>query len=342
VFYGLWAAYALRGEHARAAALAVDFLAAEETGADGSLRMMAHRVLGTTRMHMGEFAEARTQLTRALELFDNIDRIDRSDLVARLGVDPAIPAGCQLGWALCQLGYADQGLSALERARAAGSAAPQVQAKASLHQHSAMVGMLLLDKVLVQQEALALADLAVQHRLHMHQGYATLLHAWVAMGSSDPTDSVAAYETGLDAIVATGTRTWGPFLLSGLAELLAASGETARAHRIIERAIVQSAETGENMVDPELLRMRGELFLKDDKRDLGEAARCFEHALSRARSQRARLWELRAAVSLARLWVDRRERSKAIDLLAPICSGFTEGFDTADLKQAVALLEAVS
>jgi len=88
--------------------------------------------------------------------------------------------------------------------------------------------------------------------------------------------------------------------------------------------------------------VRGELFGNGSGRDPAEAARSFERALSIARLQGARLWELRAAVSLASLWADRGQRAQARDLLTPIYAWFTEGFDTADLKDAKALLDQLA
>jgi predicted ATPase len=212
-------------------------------------------------------------------------------------------------------------------------------ARATSHQFRALVGVLLLDPVLVDADARILADLAARHRLHMHQGWAALMRAWAQTRSGAHADSIAAYERGLNAIAATGSQIWMPFLMSGLAEALAASGAMADAHRMIEQAIVTAAETGEGSCEPELWRIRGELFVNGTRRDRSEAARSMEHALERARAQQARLWELRAATSLARLWADQGERNKAVDLLAPIHAGFTEGFGTTDLRQAQALLE---
>jgi predicted ATPase len=97
--------------------------------------------------------------------------------------------------------------------------------------------------------------------------------------------------------------------------------------------------TGERWYEAELYRLKGELLLQHTGSDASQAEPCFQHALAIARRQQAKSLELRAAMSLARLWQQQGQRSEAHKLLAPIYSWFTEGFDTADLEEAKALLE---
>jgi predicted ATPase len=103
-----------------------------------------------------------------------------------------------------------------------------------------------------------------------------------------------------------------------------------------------SEETSERLYDAELHRLKGELFLEDASLDIPQAETCLHHALDVARRQQARSWELRAATSLARLWQQQDKRQEAHDLLAPVYGWFTEGFDTTDLQDAKALLDALS
>jgi predicted ATPase len=127
-----------------------------------------------------------------------------------------------------------------------------------------------------------------------------------------------------------------PMHLGFLAEAYACIGERERARELIDEAITRAAKTSERYFEAELHRMRGELLLEQDK-TAAEAS--FDRALSIARRQNAKSWELRAAVNLARLWRDRGDSDRARDLLAPIYSWFTEGFDTPDLLAARALLD---
>jgi predicted ATPase len=110
---------------------------------------------------------------------------------------------------------------------------------------------------------------------------------------------------------------------------------------VLTEALALVDTTGEYWYAPELYRLKGELLLQQSSNDQAEAETCFHHALEIARNQQAKSFELRATTSLARLWQQQGKRQEAYDLLAPVYHWFTEGFDTADLKDAKALLEAV-
>jgi predicted ATPase len=104
-------------------------------------------------------------------------------------------------------------------------------------------------------------------------------------------------------------------------------------------AITAIERSGERWFEAEANRIAGEIALKSPEQDAAKAEACFERALTVARAQQAKSWELRAAMSMARLWHDQGKRQQAHDLLAPIYDWFTKGFDTLDLKEAKALLE---
>jgi predicted ATPase len=111
---------------------------------------------------------------------------------------------------------------------------------------------------------------------------------------------------------------------------------------LLGEAVDRVKRTGERWFEAELHQRRGELLLSLAKGELSEAEACFHRSIAVARNQGARLWELRAATSLARLWSDQGKRAQAHDLLAPVYDWFTEGFDTADLKDAKALLDELA
>jgi predicted ATPase len=111
---------------------------------------------------------------------------------------------------------------------------------------------------------------------------------------------------------------------------------------VLTEALSLADTTGVRWYEPELYRLKGELLLQQSPSNPTEAETCFHHAISIAQSQQAKSWELRAATSLARLWQQQSKRQEAYDLLAPVYNWFTEGFDTADLKDAKALLEELT
>ena len=149
---------------------------------------------------------------------------------------------------------------------------------------------------------------------------------------------MTGFERALHDLKATDTGLWRPFLLAELAQAFAAAGRASEAHHAVEQAIVAGAETGEAVWEAELWRVRGDLLVTGKRDADGEAVRSLEHALQLAGARDARLWELRAATSLARLLRDQGKRRAARDLLAPVYGWFTEGFETSDLQQAKALL----
>jgi predicted ATPase len=170
-----------------------------------------------------------------------------------------------------------------------------------------------------------------------------LAYAWVAIGWSEARagryeGGLALIRQGLAELEATGTGVFRPFNLLLLAEAHIAAGAAADALATLDEALVWALSHQEVWLEPELRRRRG-LLLLDLGGDAAEAEASLYQALELARSHKARSWELRAATSFARLWAERGKRQKALDLMAPIYSWFTEGFDTPDLKEAKALLE---
>ena len=141
---------------------------------------------------------------------------------------------------------------------------------------------------------------------------------------------------------ATGGEIGRPYSLGLLAEAHGAIGQPEAGLTVLAEALTHVDKTGERWYAPELYRLKGALLLQQSSDNQAEAESCFHHALDIARTQQAKSWELRSATSLARLWQQQGKRQEAHDLLAPVYGWFTEGFDTADLKDAKALLETLT
>ena len=133
-----------------------------------------------------------------------------------------------------------------------------------------------------------------------------------------------------------------PWHLSFLASAYAQLGQFDDAWRCIGEAMTAMETTKERWCEAEVNRVAGEIALLSPERETAKAQTYFERALSVARQQQAKSWELRAAMSMARLWRDQGKRDEARELLAPVYGWFTEGFDTRDLKEAKALLEELA
>jgi predicted ATPase len=151
-------------------------------------------------------------------------------------------------------------------------------------------------------------------------------------------DAVQKMTCGIAAFRSTGQTLWMPLVLSYLTRAYADVGQFDEAWRSIGEAITAAETTGERWFEAEVHRIAGEIALKSPHPDAAKAEAYFEHALAVARRQQAKSWELRAAMSMARLWRDQGKTQQARELLAPVYGWFTEGFDTRDLKEAKALL----
>jgi predicted ATPase len=146
---------------------------------------------------------------------------------------------------------------------------------------------------------------------------------------------------GLIAFRATGAEIIRLYYLALLAEAYGRQGEPEAGLALLTEALMLVDTTGERWYEPELYRLKGELLLQQSSDNHPEAESCFQQAIRIAQSQQARSWELRAATSLARLWQRQGKRQEAYELLAPVYTWFPEGFDTADLQDAKALLDAL-
>ena len=152
-------------------------------------------------------------------------------------------------------------------------------------------------------------------------------------------DAVHMLTSGITALRLTGATLWVPLYLSYLARAYAGLGQFDDAWRCIGEAMTVIETTKESWCEAEVYRIAGEIAVLSPKPDAAKAEAYFERALAVARQQQAKSWELRAAMSLARLWRDQGKVQQARELLAPVYGWFTEGFDTRDLKEAKALLE---
>jgi predicted ATPase len=160
--------------------------------------------------------------------------------------------------------------------------------------------------------------------------------------TGEAADAVQMLTSGITAWRSTGATLWMPLFLTYLTRAYAGLGQFDDAWRSIGNAMSAVEATKERLWEAEVLRTAGEIALKSPEPDAAKAETYFERALAVAREQQAKSWELRSAMSMARLWRDQGKRDEARDLLAPVYNWFTEGFDTFDLKEAKALIDALA
>jgi len=192
----------------------------------------------------------------------------------------------------------------------------------------------------VSAQAEAVMTLTTEHGFPQWLAGGTILRGWVLVAQGQTEAGIAQLRHGLAAWRATGAEILRPYVLGLLAEAYGKSGQAAEGLTVLEEALALVEKTGQGVYEAELHRLHGELLLIHAVGG-GGAEACFQQALTVARRQQAKSLELRAAMSLSRLWQCQGKRDAAQQVLSEVYGWFTEGFDTADLQEAKALLEAL-
>jgi class 3 adenylate cyclase/predicted ATPase len=334
VLWGLWRFRSIRAEHQAARQLAEECLGLAEGLQDSALLAPAYSALGGTLLWLGEVKEAQTCLDRAAAAYDP-DR--HRALPFRFGQDPAVSSLSYSAWSLWGLGYPDQALRRSDEARAlAEQLASPVSVAASLV-YAAMTHQFRREGPAAQERAEAAIALSEEHGLPQFLTVGTILRGWALAAQGAAEEGIAEMREGLTARRDQGIELARPWYLALLAGAYDEAGQIDEGMRVVGEAM-PLADAG--FFEPELHRRKGLLLLKRSGRDAAqEAQACFEEGLDLARRQGTKGWELRAATSLAELWRRQGRGQDARDLLAPILGWFSEGFETADLKDARVLVD---
>jgi class 3 adenylate cyclase/predicted ATPase len=340
VLYGSWVAQAIAFVDGNLVCdLAAQCLALAERRGTTAPLMIGHRLMGTSLLYAGNFAEARTHLDSAIALYDPGEH---RVLAARFGHDIRSASLCFRSWTQWLLGYPDAALDDADRslndAREIGQAATIMFSLTVVTVTRIFCGKYSTARALAD-ELVALAD---EKGAVFWNAMGVLNAGSVCAFRGEVAEAVRTIPTGLNASRSTGARYLFPLFLSNLALAYAELGRSDDALRCIGDAIATVEATKERWFDAEASRVAGEIVLKSPKVDVAKAEGYFERALSVARQQQAKSWELRTAMSVARLWRSHGKVQQARELLAPVYGWFTEGFDTRDLKEAKALLEELA
>jgi predicted ATPase len=303
---------------------------------DPAVLTVAHCILGLVRFSTGQFPAARELFERAVELFDaGLSRNVSSSFIA---FAPGV-ASVMLVSVLVILGYP---MTALDRANELLETARRSSDPISTNNAfiaDSMRHLLLRDTRMVAARADEMLSIATEHENNFifnlaicFRGWATA-HAGRAMeGISEMQRSISALPQAVAAAV----------LLVALAETCGNNGRAEQGLDLVDKRLTTAEQTGETVSEAELHRLKGELLLITDASNVAEAEHCLRTAINVARRQRARLFELRATVSLARLMANQGRPDEACVMLTDIYNSFTEGFDIADLREAKALLDDLS
>jgi predicted ATPase len=306
---------------------------------DRIFSVQANANLAHTLCVMGSFAEARSHLVEALAGYDPIDCLSHRAISS---LDPQSFCLGIAGWNEWFLGYPDQALqAALQAVALARSQGYPQSVDQALH---AVAHTHLLRSE--PDAALSYIDLALaisrEHGLSQRVAQLRLMRGWMLLSRTDDRSALTELSEGLAEYRATGARAWQTNFLALLAIGYLRAGKYAEGLSTIAEAHSLARVQDEYWWEPELHRLEGDLLLASACLAQDRVEQCYQNALESARRREAKSWELRAAISMARLWRDQLKRQQAGDLLAPIYGWFTEGFDTLDLKQAKALLDELT
>jgi class 3 adenylate cyclase/predicted ATPase len=315
--------------------LAAQFLALAEKQRATVPIMIGHRLMGNSLLLTGDIAEGRGHLDRAIALYDPAEH---RPLATRFGQDVEVSSLSYRSQALWVLGYPDAARvdmdRALKNAREIGQAATLMLALA----YAGLIFFRCRNHAEAIARAKELFALAEEKGSAYWKALAMMENGCALTLNGQASDAIEMLISGIAAWRTTGATFRMPERLSYLTIAYAEFGQRDDAWRCIGEAMTAVETAKEKWCEAEVHRIAGEIALMSPEPEAAKAEACFERALAVARRQQARSWELRAAMSMARLWRDQGKRQQARELLAPIYDWFTEGFDTLDLMEAKALL----
>jgi class 3 adenylate cyclase/predicted ATPase len=356
VLFGLCTGYMVAGQHKTAHELAEQLLSLAHRQPTPTSLLPAHTAFGMALFFLGELAVSREHLEQAIALYD-----PQRDNPQVSGVAQDLGAMCRVSTALAlwPLGYPEQ---ALKRAQETLTLARELAHPYSLAYalgFAARVHQLRREGRQVREQAEAAMTLSPEQGFSLYAAVGAILRGWALAVQGQEKDGIARIRQGLTSLRATGAAVFTPYYLALLAEAYGRDGQAGEGLTVVGEALAIVDKNEERWWEAELNRLKGELTLqkcqvsgstfqdqgspKSEAQSLeSEAEECFWKVIEIARRQQAKSLELRAAMSLARLWQQQGKKAEAHEMLSEIYNWFTEGFDTTDLQEATALLEELA
>jgi len=303
---------------------------------DSAGLILSYNSSGRTLMLAGRLELSRSHLEKVLALYDPISQ---SSLVHQAGIHPHVNSQSNLGIVLFCLGYPDQA--------SATSNAGIAEARRLAHQpslahslaHCARLLSLIGDNATLDELTDQLVAVTTEQGFPQWRAHGAIYRGWVKVKNGDVTEGISLLRSGSAGSLAA-AAVWAPHHITLLAKASEIAGQIDDGLSLLDDGLQIVERTGERLLEAELNRHKGQLLLRQGHTDAAEEF--YRKALSVAEEQGAKLWELRAAMSLARLCRDRGRRTDARHLLVPVYGWFTEGIDTPDLKDAKALLDELA
>jgi serine/threonine protein kinase/predicted ATPase len=340
IMLGMWEWRIVRADLRQCVDLAADGMALAEVLNDPGITMEALFMPGVTNFYRGEFAASRACHEKALAAYD--DRQRTQFWTAYTGHNAGVTHRCYLALDLWHLGYPDQALQvdreARELARTIGHAFTLGHAldfTAYLY-HYCRLG------AEVQTAAEEEMAIGTEQGFQLWQALGTLHKGAGMLLQGRREEGLQLLLKGYRAFRATGAEVRAPTYLGMLGDAYRQAARFEDAHQVLNEGLAVAEKNDDRSHEAELHRQRGELFLAESPDQAGAAEHCFHQAIETARRQRSRAWQLRATMSLARLWQRQGRRNEARAALAAIYGTYTEGFTTPDLVDAAALLDSLA
>ena len=339
ILYGFFIGKFITFDGDAARALATEFLTLAEQQTGTAPLMIGHRLLGNLLLCMGEPAGALSHLDRSLALYDPAAH---GPLAMQFGHDVRAAIHAFRAMALWLLGYPASAQAENDRAVQAARDTNHVPTLLFTLACTTITELCCRDHARASAQAGECRPLASETGVVIWSAYADEQQGCVSLLSGKPSDAVSMISSGLAECRSIGATVWTTSWSADLAWAYAQLGQFDDAWRCIGEANHAIETAKEKWYEAEVSRLAGEITLRAVPQDVAKAEACFANALAVARQQQAKSWELRAAMSLARLWRDQGKPQQARELLAPVYGWFTEGFAMLDLQEARALLGSLA
>lgn len=322
---------------AKAAQVTSQLLSLAARGRDAAVMIQAHYAMGASRLYLGEFAEAREHLEQGLALYDPQKHYSQAILYVH---DPGVMLRGRLSYALWYLGYSEKALERCHESVAVARQVPHPFTLAFALCTTAVLRQLRRESREAKELAERVISLSAEYGFQYNLGMSEILLGWALAEEGDFEQGRTEIRKGVDHLEILGAEMFRPQGLCLLADVYGRMGRASDGLAALADAAAAIERSGESYYEAELYRIKGELLLRSGiEQAHTEAEDCFDRAINIARKQQAKSLELRAAMSLGRLYLRQGERVKARQRLAEIYGWFTEGSDTSDMKEAGALLD---
>jgi class 3 adenylate cyclase/predicted ATPase len=336
VLHGLYRFHFNRAEHQAARELGEQLLLLAQRQQNPGLILAARVAQGASLVSLGEFPAAQNHLKQGIAFYDPQQH---HMLVSLYATDTGVICRFFATWVLWVMGYPQQALKMGSDTLKLAQEFSHPLSLAFALSYASILHQYRRERQVVRECAEEAMTLCTKHGFPNFLGMATTLHGWSQEEPQRATEGVAQIYEGIATWRASGAGLWRPYFLSLLAEVYEQTGQPEEGLTVLAEALSVMNGTEERFYEAELYRLKGELLLLQSLENQTAVESCFHRALGVAQQQSAKSWELRAATSLATLWQRQGKRQDAYDLLAPVYGWFTEGFGTADLIDAKALLD---